>query len=101
MLPMARSYVPSRTLFVQHLSATGLLVFAMSFASEGVANDSPGALPVQWPLRLFESPAAVPAQDAYTQPDLHTAFLEGPPYRGRATRVFVYYGMPPRTGHAK
>jgi len=72
-----------------------LLLFSCSclftFACIGHAVDKPA---VEWPMDvLCRTPRMFPANE-YATNGVKVAFLEGLPYRGKATRIFCYYGVP-------
>lgn len=59
------------------------------------------ASPVEWPVeRLFATPKVFAAEE-YATNDMSVAFLEGLPWKGKATRIFCYYGIPEHSGKEK
>jgi dienelactone hydrolase len=54
-----------------------------------------------WNVDSFmRAPVAYPAQ-GYSAAGAQAVFLEGPPYRGKATRFFAWYGVPEPSGGKK
>lgn len=56
--------------------------------------------PVSWDLgKLSQPPLTYPAEA--TEPGVKAFFYESVPWKGKPTRVFAYYGVPPHTEGAK
>lgn len=57
------------------------------------------AAPVPWQLKeLSKTPQSWEAPSP--EPDVKAVWIAGPDYRGKATRAFAYYGIPPGSGKA-
>jgi dienelactone hydrolase len=71
------------------------IILAFSFLLE--TREAPArqnGLPVQWPKSLFSTPKTYPAPKKYDSAGVKSAFIEGLPYKGKTTRIYVYYGIP-------
>jgi len=53
-----------------------------------------------WDLGKLSAPPRVYPADLQ-EDGLHAVFYEGPPWRGKPTRVFAWYGLPPNPGKDK
>ncbi|HEY5792359.1 MAG TPA: acetylxylan esterase, partial [Chthoniobacterales bacterium] len=65
-------------------------------------SDSPSSMtpPATWEIpQLLRPPAAFPAGEISAD-GLRPLYYEGPPFRGRPTRVFAFYGAPKAAGKA-
>jgi len=47
-----------------------------------------------WDLRELSRPPRVVAAPGFSEPGVQALFFEGPPYRGRTTKVFAWMGVP-------
>jgi len=58
--------------------------------------------PVRWPLKTWFAPPRVwPGPVSRRADGVRAIYYEGPPYRGRPTRVFAYLGLPDVPGGRK
>ncbi|MBR2838823.1 MAG: family 78 glycoside hydrolase catalytic domain, partial [Kiritimatiellae bacterium] len=66
-----------------------IVVFAFAVAWAAAAQSA-----AQWPMELLKTPPQVFEAPQYATNGVRALFYEGLPYKGRATRVFAYLGVP-------
>jgi dienelactone hydrolase len=74
--------------------ATGLIFLLVAGGSLAAEQNRPASAPPRWDLAVLGKP---PATDPASEPkakDVRSLYYEGPPFQGKPTRVFAYYGTP-------
>lgn len=67
--------------------AAGLAVSALAQSPEEPAGP-------MWDLKALSRPPKTYPAEGFSEPGMQALFFEGPPYRGKPTRVFAWLGIP-------